>query len=107
MDVADLTVAFTENGHEKVRELDKVVLSSSSSWVTIAFLFAEIDADSGAAKAPKVSLRRYKKRAGRYVLDKHFVLSSGAQATTLGSALGRWFSGAAAGGHDVEDIDEE
>lgn len=103
MDPTELTVAFVENGREKVRELDKVVLSSSSSWVTLAFLFQEIDVETGEPKSKKVSLRRYKKRAGRFVLDKHFVLSSGAQAAALLSGLGRWFEGAHAATEDVED----
>lgn len=85
MKADELTVAFSEDGKEKVRELGKVVLAESPSWVTIAFLFEE----PGGPK--KVALRRYKKRGGRFVVDKHFVLNTDRQAHELAKAIAVWF----------------
>jgi hypothetical protein len=101
----ELTVAFVEDGKEKVRELDKRVLAHSSSWATVVYLFCEIDADSGEPKPPKLGLRRYKKRGGRFVLDKHFVLASGAQARGLAEAIEAWFPAGAphAAGDEADD----
>lgn len=103
MKAEELTVAFSEGGAEKVRELHKRVLSSSSTWATLAFLFAEIDADTGEPKPPKLGLRRYKRRSGRWVVDKHFVLSSAAQARGLAEAIAQWFPPDAATGQADDD----
>jgi hypothetical protein len=105
MKVEELTVAFSEDGKEKVRELAKVVLSQATSWATIAFLFQEIDTATGEWRAPKVSLRRYRKRAGRYVVDKHFTLSSGRQARALKDALESWLAGPLSPSSDVSTPD--
>jgi hypothetical protein len=96
-DVDDLTVNWTEEGALKVRELDKVVLSTSTSWATVAFLFQEHDTESGGWRAPKVSLRRYRKRGGKFVVDKHLTLSTEKQAVDLAKAIEGWFSDGGAG----------
>ena len=96
--VDELTVNWTEAGVLKVRELDKAVLSTSSSWATVAFLFQEHDAESpGGWRAPKVSIRRYRKRGGKLHVDKHLTLSTEKQATDLAAAIGAWFAPAGAG----------
>ena len=101
----DLTVTFVEDGKDKVREIDKIILSSSASWVTIAFLFSEADAEGG-WRPHKVGLRRYRKRGGRFVVDKHFVLSSARQAHELQRALARWFVDAPAATSEAIDDDD-
>jgi hypothetical protein len=90
----ELTVAFEENGEPKVKELDKVVLSASTSWCTVAFLFQERDVESGGWRAPKVSLRRYRKRGKGWIVDKHVVLTGAKQARGLALALTNWFQDA-------------
>ena len=91
--VDELTVNWTEAGVLKVRELDKAVLSTSSSWATVAFLFQEHDAESpGGWRAPKVSIRRYRKRGGKLHVDKHLTLSTEKQAVDLAAAIGAWFA---------------
>jgi hypothetical protein len=91
MGVDELTVNFSEGGELKVRELDKAVLSTSSSWATVAFLFQERDQEAGGWRAPKVSLRRYRKRGGRLLVEKHLTLSTEKQAMDLAAAIQGWF----------------
>jgi hypothetical protein len=105
MKVEELTVAFTENGKEKVRELAKRVLAQSTSWATLAFLFQEADAATGEWKPQKLSLRRYRKKAGRYVVDKHFTLSSERQVHELKQALAAWFTAPVPGVSDASAPD--
>lgn len=101
---AGLTVRFEENGVVLVEELQRTVLSSSPTWATLAFLARERDVATGEFRAPRVSLRRYKRRAGRFVVDKHFTLTTRAQATALASAIAGWFpEGDAAVGDDNDD----
>ena len=105
MNVDDLTVTWSENGTPKVRELAKMLLSTSSSWATIAFLFQEADG-AGGWRAPKVSVRRYRKRGKTYVVDKHLTLSTSKQALDLANAVVAWFAPGgpgAVGGAVVED----
>jgi hypothetical protein len=103
-----LTVDWSENGVVKVRQLGKSVLSTSTAWATVAFLFQEADG-AGGWRAPKVSIRRYRKRGKSYVVDKHLTLSTGKQASTLASAIGTWFAAGGPGaveGAPATDDDE-
>ncbi len=90
MDLDDLTVAFEEDGVVRVRQLDRAVLTSSSSWATVAFLFEERGPD-GEFHGPRVSLRRYRKRGKAWLVEKHLTLGSARQAHTLATVLARWF----------------
>jgi hypothetical protein len=107
MNVDDLTVNWSEDGVPKVRELAKTILSTSTSWATIAFLFQEADGEGG-WRAPKVSLRRYRKRGKTFVVDKHLTLSTKQQALEFARAVDGWFAtggaGDVAGAHD--DVEE-
>jgi hypothetical protein len=97
---AELTVAYEEGGVVLVEELEKVVLQVSPSWATIAFLSRERRPD-GSVGAPRVSLRRYKKRGGRFIVDKHFTLTTSAQALSCATAISAWFGpGGPYEGHD-------
>lgn len=104
MKVEELTVTFEENGVLKVRELDRAVLSSASTWATVAHLFEERDPEGG-FRGPKVSLRRYRKRGKGFVVDKHLTLSSARQAHALALALARWFPEAPPAGGDGDGSD--
>jgi hypothetical protein len=90
--LASLTVRFEEGGVLQVDELARVVLAVSPMWATIAFLCRERNRTTGAWQAPRVQLRRYKKRGGRFVVDKHFTLTGRAQADPLATALVGWFA---------------
>ena len=105
--VAELTVRFEENGVVVVEELAKAVLTASSTWVTVAYLARERDKVSGVFAGPRVSLRRYKKRGGRFIVDKHFTLTTRPQVVALQEALATWFAadGLAAHAADHDDVD--
>lgn len=94
----DVTVNWSENGALRVRELDKVVLSTSTSWATVAFLFQEADPEAPDGwRAPKVSIRRYRRRGGKLHVDKHLTLSTEKQALDFAAAVTKWFSDGGAG----------
>ena len=103
MKVEELTVTF----EDKVRELDKLVLSSSTSWATVAYLFQERDPDvEGGWRAPKLQVRRYRKRGKGWLVDKHVTISSAAQAVKLAQAITKWFP-ADATHSDAAVVDDE
>ncbi len=103
---AGLTVRFEEGGVLQVEELQRAVLSSSPAWVTLAFLARERDPATGEFRAPRVSLRRYKRRAGRFVVDKHFTLTNRAQALSLADTLATWFAEGGPAATDSSDDDD-
>jgi len=112
--LAELTVRFVEAGVVQVEELARVVLAASPTWATLAFLAHERDRDTGDWKAPRVSLRRYKKRGGRFIVDKHFTLTNRNQAQLLAQSLASWFdaggpgdTGAATDTGDASDTEDD
>lgn len=94
--VDELTVNWHEGTQLKVREIDKVVLTQGA-WVTVAFLYQELDLATQTYRAPKVALRRYKKRGDRYVVDSRFTLTSDKQALDFAAATQAWFADRGAG----------
>jgi hypothetical protein len=87
----DLTVAWTENGKEVVRELDRLVVQKSSGWATIAFLFEELDPDTGSYGSPRAQVRRYRKRGGRWQVNGKLVIGNEEAARNLARAIQKWF----------------
>lgn len=100
---AELTVRYEEAGVVVVEELAHAVLAASPTWTTIAFLSRERDKVSGEFGGPRVSIRRYKKRGGRFVVDKHFTLTTRTQALALQAALGTWLADGGLAGAHVDD----
>ncbi len=88
--VDELCIAYSEEGVEKVRELDKAVLSKGA-WTTIAFLYQELSGATGKYGERKVSLRRYKKIGGKYVPQSKFNISSPAQGRMIMQLLDKWY----------------
>ncbi len=87
--VEDLTVRYTEDGIETVKELDKVILSKGS-WATLLFRYQDWDRAKSVYGADKYTIRRYQKRNGEYRQQSKFNISSRAQAEALVSALQGW-----------------
>lgn len=87
----DLTVSWTENGKEVVRELDRLVVQKSSSWATIAFLFEELDTTTDTYGSPRAQVRRYRKRGGRWQVNGKLVIGNEEAARNLARAIQKWF----------------
>jgi hypothetical protein len=98
-----LTVRFEEGGVLQVDELDRVVVAVSPMWATIAFLARERDRATGVWRAPRVQLRRYKRRGGRFVVEKHFTLTGRTQADAVAAALQGWFAAGGKGRVEGDD----
>ena len=58
--LSQLTVNWEEDGVQKVKEIDKHVLSKGA-WATLMFLYQEWDPKEEKYRAPKISIRRYRK----------------------------------------------
>ncbi|MEJ2694241.1 MAG: hypothetical protein P8166_14670 [Candidatus Thiodiazotropha sp.] len=85
----ELTISYTEDGTEIVKELDKVILTKGA-WTTLLFRYQEWDRGKNAYGADKYSIRRYQKRGGEYLSKSKFNISSRDQAKAIIEALQNW-----------------
>ncbi|MES9845354.1 MAG: hypothetical protein ABW162_00460 [Candidatus Sedimenticola sp. PURPLELP] len=87
--VDELTINYSEDGIEVVKELDKVVLSKGA-WSTIMYRYQEWNRTKSEYGADKFSIRRYQKRNGEYMPKSKFNISSPDQARAIIAALQKW-----------------
>jgi hypothetical protein len=89
--IDEITIAFSEEGIEKIKELDKQILSKGA-WTTILFRYQEWEAAKQAYGATKYSIRRYQKRNDEYWQKSKFNISSDDQARKIIEILSKWLS---------------
>jgi outer membrane receptor for Fe3+-dicitrate len=87
----ELSIAYEEEGTEKIRELDKYFLSRGA-WATVLYRYQEWDNKSQDFGSEKYSIRRYQKRNGQYWQKSKFNISSQAQAKQLIDKLNEWLN---------------
>jgi hypothetical protein len=87
--IDDITIAFEEDGIEKVRELGKQVLSKGA-WTTILFRYQEWNNTKQDFGPEKYSIKRYQKRNNQYWQKSKFNISSEDQARKIISSLSEW-----------------
>jgi hypothetical protein len=89
--IEELTITYSEDGIDIVKELDKVVLSKGA-WSTIIYRYQEWNRGKEEYGPDKYSIRRYQKRNGEYSQRSKFNISSKAQAEAIISALQGWIA---------------
>jgi hypothetical protein len=87
--IDELTVTWTEDGIDTVKELDKIVLSKGA-WSTIIYRYQDYNRAKGEYGPDKYTIRRYQKRNGVYRQQSKFNISSKAQAQSIVDALQTW-----------------
>ncbi|AHE66421.1 hypothetical protein [Legionella oakridgensis] len=87
--IEELTIAYSENGVETIKELDKHVLSKGA-WTTILFRYQDWDNKKQMYGPVKYSIRRYQKRNNQYWQKSKFNISSEEQARKIISVLSNW-----------------
>ncbi len=87
--VDELTISYTEDGIEVVKELDKEILSKGA-WSTVIFRYQDWNRSKGEYGPDKYSIRRYQKRNGEYMPKSKFNISSKDQAKSIIAALEKW-----------------
>jgi len=88
--IDDLTIDYTEEGMQVVKELDKAVLTRGA-WTTIIYRYQDLDKRSGEYGVDKYSIRRYQKTNGEYKLKSKFTISNKEQAQKVIDILQSWF----------------
>jgi hypothetical protein len=87
--IDELTVTWTEDGVDTVKELDKVVLTKGA-WSTIIYRYQDYNRAKEEYGPDKYTIRRYQKRNGAYRQQSKFNISSKAQAESIIEALQTW-----------------
>jgi len=85
----ELSISYTEDDVEVVKELDKVILSKGA-WTTLIFRYQDWDRAKGVYGQDKYTIRRYQKRNGEYMQKSKFNISSRDQAKSIIEALQTW-----------------
>jgi hypothetical protein len=85
----ELSINYTEDGIDVVKELDKVILSKGA-WTTIIYRYQDWDRAKEQYGADKYTIRRYQKRSGEYTQKSKFNISSKDQAKGVIEALQKW-----------------
>ncbi len=87
--IDDITIAFSENGVETTKELDKQVLTKGA-WTTIMFKYQDWDNAKSEYGPLKYTIRRYQKRNNQYWQKSKFNISSTDQAQKIIDILSTW-----------------
>jgi hypothetical protein len=87
--IDEITVAFTDQGVEVTKELDKKILSKGA-WTTILFKYQDWEAAKNAYGPVKYTIRRYQKRNNQYWQKSKFNISSEEQARKIIEVLTSW-----------------
>ena len=87
----DLTVNYSEDGVDLVKELDKKILSKGA-WTTVLFKYQEWDNRKQEYGKDKYTIRRYQKQSGEYRQKSKFNISSPDQARQIVEALSGWLA---------------
>jgi hypothetical protein len=85
------------------KELAKEVLSKGA-WATVMFLVQDLDRKAKTYRAPKISVRRYKKVGGSYRYQSSFNISSEKQAREMMSTITKWFGKNGIGRKTVDEL---
>jgi hypothetical protein len=88
-DVNELTINYSEDGVQIVKELDKEILTKGA-WSTVLFRFKEWNRQKEVYGPDKYTIRRYQKRNNEYWQKSKFNISSRDQARKLIEVLQRW-----------------
>jgi hypothetical protein len=88
-DVDELTVTYTEDGIETVKELDKKILTKGA-WSTVIYRYQDWNRAKEEYGPDKYTIRRYQKRNGEYQQKSKFNISSKDQAEKIIEALQGW-----------------
>ncbi|MEW5852525.1 MAG: hypothetical protein AB2A00_27310 [Myxococcota bacterium] len=103
--IDDLTANWEDPETKELRtkELAKEVLSKGA-WATVMFLVQDLDRKTKGYRAPKISVRRYKKSGGTYRYQSSFNISSEKQAGEMMKILNKWFAKDGVGRKAVDEF---
>ncbi len=87
--VDELSISYTEDGIEVVKELDKEILTKGA-WSTVIFRYQDWNRSKEEYGPDKYTIRRYQKRNGEYMPKSKFNISSKEQAKSVIAALEKW-----------------
>jgi hypothetical protein len=95
----ELTYDREDDGVLVRKQLERVILERGA-WATVLFVYQELDKASGAYRAPRMTIVRFKKWRGALRKHASFNIESAQQARQLAAVLERW-------GADLDEAQDE
>jgi hypothetical protein len=89
--IDDISIAYSEDGVETIKELDKQILSRGA-WATVIFRYQDWSESKQEYSPVKYSIRRYQKRNNQYWQKSKFNISSDDQAKKIIEILSAWMA---------------
>jgi hypothetical protein len=86
----ELSWDYEDEGVLVRKQIDRVILTKGS-WVTIMFLFQELDRAKGKFRPPKMAIVRFKKTKGVYRKQSSFNISNEKQARQIAEVFESWY----------------
>ena len=86
----ELSWDYEDEGVLVRKQIDRVILTKGS-WVTIMFLFQELDRAKGKFRPPKMAIVRFKKAKGVYRKQSSFNISNEKQARQIAEVFESWY----------------
>jgi hypothetical protein len=86
----ELSWDYEDEGVLVRKQIDRVILTKGS-WVTIMFLFQELDRAKGKFRPPKMAIVRFKKSKGVYRKQSSFNISNEKQARQIAEVFESWY----------------
>ena len=87
--IDDISMNYEKDGKQLVKELKKEILSRGV-WVTVLYLYQQLNERNGEYREPKICIRRYKKVKGFYQQQSKFTFSSDKQAKLIADTINKW-----------------
>jgi|SRR5450432_1326369 len=87
----ELTYDREDDGVLVRKQLERVILERGA-WATVLFVYQELDRDTGAFHAPRMTIVRFKKWRGAFRKHASFSIEGAQQARQLAVVFERWGS---------------
>jgi hypothetical protein len=85
----ELTYDREDDGVLVRKQLERVILERGA-WATVLFVYQELDRDTGAFRAPRMTIVRFKKWRGAFRKHASFNIEGAQQARQLAVVFERW-----------------
>jgi len=82
-DLDELTADYEELGVKFRKQISKKVLRKGGAWASIAFVFQDIDAETGNYGDPQLMLATFKNYGGMYTRYSYFIMKNRKEAEAI------------------------
>lgn len=90
--VSDLSATFEVMGQQLREQIAKSILSKGGPWVSIGFLFRDLEDNGETYSEPKMMLASFKSDNGFYKRYSYFIIKNKDEAKKVCNLIKEWFN---------------